>query len=108
MNEFDERHDFDSEELKILSERHPSVKFYHIPEAWILPIDEMLCSVRYTIPFNEVRQINGMLVVAIKHGVSGPELAKYKEIISVADYKIYNIDRDLNQIKDERVPQCPN
>jgi hypothetical protein len=108
MNEFKERHDFDSEDLSLLFERHPAVKFHDIPEAWIIPIDEMLCSVRYDNPFSEVRQVDGLLVVSIKDGIERTELAKYKEIISAADYKIYNIDRDLNKIKDESVPQCLN
>jgi len=108
MNEFEERHDFNSEDLGLLFERHPSVKFFDIPEAWIIPIDEMLCLVRYANPFNEVRQVDGLLVVSIKNGIKEIDLAKYKKIVSAADYKIYNIDSDLNQIKDKSVPQCLN
>ncbi len=108
MGEFDKRHDFDSEELNILYERHPFIKFQNIVESWIVPIDQMLCSMRYDNPISEVRQINGRLIVLFKEDINRNKIDLYNKIIQICDIAIFNIDRDLNQIKDKKVPQCLN
>ena len=40
--EFIKRHDFYSEDLDLLASKYNKTKLINIPEAWILPIDEML------------------------------------------------------------------
>ena len=40
--EFIKRHDFYSEDLDLLASKWPKTQMKNIPEAWILPIDEML------------------------------------------------------------------
>ena len=39
---FLDRHDFVDEDIKVLAKNFPNVLFHHIPQAWIIPIDEML------------------------------------------------------------------
>ena len=92
---FDYRHDFEGEDIQTIKERWPNVTFHNIPLAWIIPIDEMLCRLRYDNPIYEVRQEFGHLVV-----LSVPLNSNQKRIIQQAEDEIYLIDVDLHMFLD--------
>lgn len=95
--EFWNRHDFSYEELKTLSERHPSVKVsLNIPVAWIIPIDELLCRFRYNQVIDEIGQEFGQLIVRFKNRPEDQEkLSKYKDVVEEYEKRIREIDRDI-------------
>ncbi len=99
---FDERHDYSSEDLSVLQERWPEVKFVNIPDAWILILDTMLCRLRYDNPVREIRQEYGQLVVLHK-----PLRKRQKEVIQQAERQIYAVDADLMaEETDEKAQTC--
>jgi hypothetical protein len=106
--EFWDRHDISYEELKTLSDRHPSVKInFNIPVAWIVLVDELLCRFRYNQVIEEIGQEFGQLIVVLKKDAlllkdrdrNRPEdqgqLIKYKEVVEQYDRRIREIDIDL-------------
>lgn len=88
--EFDGRHDFEDDDLNILFERWPNIKFENIPVSWIVPVDEMLCHMRLNNPVKEVRQHFGQLIV-----ITDVLTDKQKKIVKATENKIYSIDKDL-------------
>lgn len=89
-NEFDHRHEFGDDDLDILSDRWPNVKFINIPSAWIWVIDEMLCTLRYDNPIKEIRQEFGQLII-----MTGKTTLNQAKIIRGTEIKILAIDADL-------------
>lgn len=87
---FDERHDFEAEDIQTLYERWPEVDFYNIPVAWIVPIDTMLARMRYYNPVIQVRQEFGQLIV-----IHNELTENQRKIIWVAEKEISKIDEDL-------------
>lgn len=102
--EFNLRHNFDSEDIDILKERHPSVRFIDIPEAWIITIDEMLSSMRYATPVKEVRQFQGLLITILKNGLKSKNIEKYRIVINKKEQELYSIDMDLHI--DNEIDKC--
>lgn len=98
--EFDDRHDFESEDFANLKKRFPHAKFTGIPEAWIIIIDEMLCAMREPGTVQEVRQEYGQLIVKFREGFDFPENHKH---IEDAEAKIYKLDKDINNDREEDV-----
>lgn len=91
--QFDDRHDFESDDFKKLKGNFPHTKFNKIPEAWIVVIDEMLCSMREPGSVEEIGQEYGQLIVKFREGFELPDNKKY---IEEAESKIYNLDEDIN------------
>lgn len=88
---FHERHNFDDEDLQLLKERWPTVEFENIPNAWIIPIDEMLFRLRYNNPIIKITQYYGQPV--IYHSELND---KQRRIIKRAEQDLKQIDEDLN------------
>ena len=86
---FEDRHEFNTEELSVLQGNFPNVNFLDIPDAWIILIDKMLREVHKDV--KSVEQHYGLLCVSEK--VSG-ELDL--SIISAYEKKLYKIDKDLH------------
>lgn len=96
--EFDHRHDFDDEDLKILQERHPGVEIKNIPTAWIVIVDELLCAFRYNNAITSVEQHFGHLCVSLKNRPEDQGRFKtYRKTIAHYEEKIRAIDLDLNK-----------
>lgn len=91
--QFDERHDFESEDFSNLKKRFPHCKFTNVPEAWIIIIDEMLCSMREPGTIREIRQEYGQLIIEFRDGFNLPDNRKH---IEEAESKIYRLDKDIN------------
>ena len=93
---FDARHDFNDSDIEVLKGRYPQIRFINIPTAWIVVIDEMLCSMRYHNPIVAVKQEFGQLIIDFSND---PEYQKYidqyQKYITVAENKVFNIDKDL-------------
>lgn len=91
--EFEKRHDFISHDLDLLYKKHPTVSFLNIPEAWIVPIDEMLFKLNYKkISHITISQHYGQFIVSTP--VAEFKL-KYIKIIDETRRIIESIDRDL-------------
>ena len=87
---FDVRHEFESEDLEILRERWPGIRFVNIPDAWIFIIDEMLGVMRYDLRIKEIRQEYGQFIVV------HDELSdSHKKILKKCEAAIYKTDVDL-------------
>ncbi len=92
--EFQHRHDFDSEDLEVLRNNFPGVKIGNIPEAWIILIDKMLQKI-----FNHVSAIEqhfGFLVVNYID-YNEKDLYNVKKVVKSFENKLYAIDKDLHQ-----------
>lgn len=98
--EFIKRHDFYSDELNVLfSKWQGKTTFRDIPEAWIIPIDTMLCELNEQNFFPiEVEQIFGQLYVNFgskAEGFTDDQEVVYKLIINKTVKQIKLIDEDL-------------
>lgn len=90
--DFDERHDFCDDDIEVLKGRWPEVSFHNIPAAWIIPIDQMLCRMRYHNQIKEIRQDFGQFIVI--HNKLRPN---HEKILKRAEQEIYEIDVDLQK-----------
>lgn len=93
--EFDYRHDFEDSDLDILKERWPDVEFSNIPASWIIPVDEMMASFRYSNPIKKVWQSHGQLIVEADI-LTDIEMKK----IEACEKKLKKVDIDLYEILD--------
>lgn len=104
--EFRKRHDFYSEDLDVLFNKWDKTSFKDIPEAWILPIDEMLLELSKINIFPiSIQQQFGLLFVRYRElklkedlNIKYSEISEdksYLKIQSEAYYKIKSIDEDL-------------
>lgn len=91
------RHDFEDSDLNLLQSKYPDVLFSNIPQAWILPIDNMLEDIYSVDPEIKlsVKQMFGFLIIdEIPHN---PDfLHTFKEIINSCEKLIYQLDLDLH------------
>jgi len=86
---FRKRHDFNTEELKLLQDNFPKIKFIDIPEAWIVLVDKMLRETHEDV--KSVEQHCGLLCVT--ENVPGDlDLS----IVSKYEQRLYKIDKDLH------------
>jgi len=94
--EFIKRHDFYSEDLDLLCSKWPRTKFKDIPEAWIIPIDEMLLELSMLNIFPiSIQQRFGLFFVRY------PELILDEDLVvdynKIPEDKLYlNIQLDAN------------
>ena len=102
--EIDSRQDLSSEDVDVQRERHPSVRFINIPDAWIIGIDEMLSSMRYGMPLKEVRQFEGMLITVFRDDLEMKNLDRYRTVINKKEQELYSIDMDLHI--DQEIDKC--
>lgn len=91
QKEFNKRHNFNDEDIGLLKERWSEITFHNIPLAWVFPLDEMLCKLRYNNPIYEIRQEFGQLII-LSHQL---KYKNHKVIIKKTEQAIYNIDKDL-------------
>lgn len=90
--EFNKRHDFNSDDLKVLQNNFPNIKFKNIPEAWIVLIDSMLLELKkYNYIVNNVSQYFGHLIIK-----SSNTDIKFKKIVAKYEKNLYSIDIDLH------------
>lgn len=96
-NQFLLRHDFISDDLTILNDKYSYVKFYNIPEAWIITIDEMVEDILMVgqNPSIKVSQKMGFLDVEFVSSGS-KKLIDYSFIIKAAERELYLLDADLH------------
>ena len=88
--EFNYRHNFNAEDIGILQQKYPNIKFVNIPEAWIICVDNMLqCLKEYNIRC--IQQYYGFL------SVIGDYSSEAKEIIKFFEGKMYQADADLHK-----------
>lgn len=104
--EFIKRHDFYSEDLDNLFNKWPKTSFKNIPEAWIIPIDEMLLKLSNINVFPiYVEQKYGLLFVQYQEydlkddtHIHTSEIKENQEFLKIqgeAASKIKSIDEDL-------------
>ncbi len=96
--EFDERHDFESADLKVLKNKFPHAEFNNIPEAWIIVVDDMMRNMRDPGCVKKVRQEYGQLIVEFRKDFDFPE--NYK-VVKQAESKIYKLDKDINDDREK-------
>lgn len=95
LNEFNCRHDFDTNDVKLLNSRFYNTISYNIPEAWIYLIDCLLAKA-YTINPLMVRTIThhyGFLSV-IYRDVDVPR--EFLDYVKEIEKQLYLIDIDLH------------
>jgi hypothetical protein len=91
--EFYYRHDFGSDDVGILRGKFPNTQFHNIPEAWIVVIDDMMNElVQFSQP-TWVQQHFGFLSVQFK----SPPTEDLREVIKLAERRLYRIDADLHK-----------
>lgn len=100
--QFNNRHDFESEQLAVLKKKFPKIKFSGIPDAWIVIVDQMLRNMRELGTVKEIRQEYGQLVVEF---LKGYEIPDNKACIQEAESKIYNLDKDLNHVNERLIEE---
>lgn len=99
--EFIKRHDFYSAELDVLFGKWESkVKLKNIPEAWIIPIDDMLLELEKINVFpDNIEQDFGQLLVLFKLNMldsfSDKQISEFNQIFKETLEKIKSIDEDL-------------
>jgi hypothetical protein len=101
--EFEHRHDFDSEDIAVLESKYPDIRFERIPEAWIIVLDQMIRQICRLDPtaLVAVRQDFGFLSVSCRVGHQYPEIIR--ELVSLAEKRLYLIDIDLHRQLDCKV-----
>ena len=97
--EFYYRHDFGSEDVGVLRDKYPHTQFHNIPEAWIVVIDDMMMElVQFSYP-TWVQQHFGFLSVQF----DSPPTENLREVIKLAERRLYRIDMDLHKKLDCKV-----
>ena len=89
--EFKDRHDFGDDDLMVLQNNHPTVRFESIPTAWIMVLDQMLMGISEQVRC--VSQYYGQMVVFWK----GKPTDKAFRSVKLAERKLYMLDEDLHQ-----------
>ena len=100
--EFENRHDFDSDALSLLRRRFMNTFFGAIPEAWVIPLDEMLEKVYEKDPFmiRSIDQHFGFLGITFRRLQSMSD--DIEKLIKQTEKRLYDIDVDLHEaIKQE-------
>jgi hypothetical protein len=85
---FIERHDFEYDDLNILSLKYPGVMFSNIPEAWVILIDSFLAKAKNS-KIKSISQTMGFLIV---DGVSESDM----KFLKYLEDKIVQLDIDLH------------
>lgn len=89
---FDDRHEFDAEEENILKLKWPRIKFYNIPQAWIIQLDEFLRNFN-SFKIKEIRQDFAQLTIIPSVRLTDEE----KFNLNSLEKKIYSLDKDLHE-----------
>jgi hypothetical protein len=101
--EFEHRHEFDSDDIRLLQTKYPHIRFEGIPEAWVIVIDELVRQVGRLdrTALVAVRQDFGFLSVFRRAGHQYPEIVR--ELVKLAETRLYLIDVDLHRQLDCKV-----
>lgn len=87
---FKQRHDFLSEDLKVLENNFPHIKFNNIPEAWICEIDSYLNKIDSS-GVKSLNQTMGFLHIDCK------KITKQDcKVLKSLEKKIYKLDVDIH------------
>jgi hypothetical protein len=97
IEEFNERHDFEDEDLKVLQQRHPNIQFNNIPTAWIINIDEMLSRIDDIDPTFIISVSQNKTSLCIKTRNNEIPSGRIKDIIAASYNEISDLDGDLNE-----------
>lgn len=87
-HEFDNRHIFGSDDFNILKNYWPNIKFYLIPDAWLVIIDNMLRHIDTSCIF-EVRQEYGQLIIIKNNNKDAKIINNTERLIKMLDIDLY-------------------
>ncbi len=99
-NDFNLRHDFNSEEIVILKSKFPNVTIENIPESWVVLVDKMLSKISGVT--RGVTQQYGFLCVLLDKTLNEDDYPSIKKIIESYERRLYLIDQDLHDRLDLR------
>lgn len=87
---FNERHDFETEDVKLLYSKFEDIKFSNIPEAWVILLDKFLEN--NFVYVKSVSQLYGLLHIDFISSKS----KKLETDTLRLEKRLYMIDKDLH------------
>ncbi len=99
---FIERHEFNYDELDLLSTTYPDILFKDIPQAWVCCIYDRLSSIRDLSKIVSISQIFGFPVIQYENDISDVTFGILKDLehdLLLADIDLHN-QLDAGNIKE--------
>lgn len=93
-NDFNLRHDFESEDIDVLRKKFKAVSIQNIPEAWVVIVDSMLTEISCVT--KGVTQQYGFMCVLLYKTFEEDVYAGIKKTIESYEEMLYLIDEDLH------------